>query len=431
MLFTREENEILTRTGPETPMGDLFRRFWMPVMIADELPEPDGTQKRIRLLGEDLIVFRDSNGRIGLLDEFCAHRRASLYFARNEECGIRCAYHGWKFDVDGNCVDIPSEPDYDEWKTKVTIKAYPTAESGGVIWTYMGPPELKPPLPEYEWTLLPDSHFRAQRRLQECNWLQGVEGGIDPVHVPFLHRYEIAEDPLFGNTQGADFLEQVTQVTFDGLETEGGIATVAKREGDNGTYYWRFGQWIMPCFSQAPPFGVNPVLNTSAWVPVDDENCFRYNIASHPTRPLAESERTDLEAGRGNQVQVDIETLRPFVNKDNDYMMDREGQRNRKTYCGVYGFGMQDQAIQENQEVILDRTKENLVAADRNIIMTRKRLLDAARELAEDGKDPPGLGASAQRVRSATILAPKEQTVQEVVDQGILVTRIGEPLTSV
>ena len=168
-------------------MGELMRRYWIPAGFAHQIAKPDGPPVRVKLMGERLVMFRDSKGRVGLLDERCPHRTASLFFGRNEECGLRCVYHGWKFDVDGNCVDLPSEPRDYNLQARIKAKAYPCLERGGLVWTYMGPAEHKPEFPELEWTLIPDAHRYATRHIQECNWLQGLEGGFDTSHLSFLH----------------------------------------------------------------------------------------------------------------------------------------------------------------------------------------------------------------------------------------------------
>ena len=186
-MLSREENELLTRTGPGTAMGEAMRRYWIPALLAAEIAEPDGPPVRVRLLGEDLVAFRDSDGRIGLLDEFCPHRRASLFFGRNEERGLRCVYHGWKFAVDGSCVDQLNEPEETQFKHKVGMTAYPTCELGGLVWAYMGPAEKIPALPKFAWTQAAETHRHVSKVIQECNWLQGLEGGLDTSHAPILH----------------------------------------------------------------------------------------------------------------------------------------------------------------------------------------------------------------------------------------------------
>jgi nitrite reductase/ring-hydroxylating ferredoxin subunit len=176
-MLSPEDNALLTQSGPGTPLGGLMRRYWIPFLLSSELPEPDCPPVRVTLLGEGLVAYRDSKGRVGLLDRHCAHRGASLFFGRNEECGLRCVYHGWKYDLEGHCVDMPNEPPESNFKDKVRIKAYPCRERGGMVWTYMGPPELMPGLPEFEFLMGPDNQRYVTKRLQECNWLQALEGG--------------------------------------------------------------------------------------------------------------------------------------------------------------------------------------------------------------------------------------------------------------
>ncbi len=205
-MLTREQNELLTRTGPGTPMGALLRRYWIPALLAEELPQPDCPPVRVKLLSERLVAFRDSAGRVGLIDEFCAHRGVSLWFGRNEDGGLRCPYHGWKYDVTGQCTEVPSEPVESGFCAKVRLASYPCIERGGIVWTYMGPPDAKPPLPELEWATVPPTHRYLSKRLQECNWLQAMEGGIDSSHVSVLHSFDLHHDSWLGNERSARYL---------------------------------------------------------------------------------------------------------------------------------------------------------------------------------------------------------------------------------
>jgi phthalate 4,5-dioxygenase len=195
-MLTAEQNEQLTRVGPGTTMGALFRRYWLPVLLAEELPGPDGPPARVKLLGERLLAFRDTQGRLGLIGEFCAHRGVSLWFGRNEESGIRCSYHGWKYDVTGQCVDVPSEPAENGYCSRIKLASYPLIERSGVLWAYLGPPELRPEEPGYDWTRVTPAQRYVSKRLQECNFLQAMEGALDSIHSGFLHRYSVGDDPL-------------------------------------------------------------------------------------------------------------------------------------------------------------------------------------------------------------------------------------------
>src|SRR5216684_4132275 len=188
LMLPPKENELITRVGAGTPMGNAMRRYWIPACLATEIAEPDSPPVRVRLMGEDLVAFRDSDGKIGLIDEFCPHRRVSLFFGRNEECGLRCVYHGWKFDVEGNCIDQLNEPPEHQFKQHIHIAAYPTVELGGIVWAYLGPPDKMPAPPKFAWTQVPESRRHVSKVVEECNWLQALEGGIDTSHAPILHR---------------------------------------------------------------------------------------------------------------------------------------------------------------------------------------------------------------------------------------------------
>ena len=186
-MLSAEDNELMCRVGPGTPMGTMMRRYWIPALLTNELPVPDSPPVRLRLLGEDLVAFRDTQGRVGVLEELCPHRRASLWLGRNEDSGLRCVYHGWKFDVDGVCVDLPSAPEGETYRHKINIISYPCVEAGDLIWAYMGPKDKQPPFPEFEWAKLPKANRYVTKFIMECNYLQAMEGDYDPGHGPFLH----------------------------------------------------------------------------------------------------------------------------------------------------------------------------------------------------------------------------------------------------
>jgi phthalate 4,5-dioxygenase oxygenase subunit len=400
-MLTPQQNDELARTGPGTLMGDLFRRYWIPALHAWELPAPDCPPVRVQLLAEKLVAFRDTEGRLGLVDEFCAHRGVSLWFGRNEECGLRCPYHGWKYDVTGQCVDLPSEGADGPMRKRIRLKSYPCIERGGVIWAYMGPPELQPEPPELEWAMVADANRFVTKRLQACNYLQAMEGGIDSSHVTFLHGGSLRRDPLFAGAKGNQYNEGDKMPVFEVVEFDGGLLIGARRNAEHGRYYWRITPWIMPWYTIIPPRGGHP-LGAHAWVPIDDEQCWAWSINYHPKRALTESEVAAMRDGAGIHVKYVPGTFVPLQNKSNDYLMDRAAQKAGITFSGVAGIAMQDASLQESMGAIQDRTKENLCPTDLGIVRTRRLLLEAARANREGGR-LPGLAPAEQRVRSCAI----------------------------
>ena len=265
-MLRKEQNDLLTQTGPGTPMGRLFRSYWIPALLAEELPENDCPPVRVKLLVRAADrVSRHARAATALIDEFCAHRGVSLWFGRNEESGLRCPYHGWKYDVTGQCVEVPSEPAESGFCKKIKLKSYPLVERGGVLWTYMGPPEKQPPLPEWEFATVPaEPDASVSKRLQECNWLQAMEGGIDSSHVSFLHRGDLNSDPLFKGAKGNQYNLSDSRPVFEVVESPGGLYIGARRNAEDGQYYWRITQWVMPSFTmiaaaRRPP-GARPLL---------------------------------------------------------------------------------------------------------------------------------------------------------------------------
>jgi phthalate 4,5-dioxygenase len=418
-MLRKDQNDLLTQTGPGTPAGRLFRCSWIPVLLPEELPENDCPPVRVKLLSERLIAFRDSEGRYGLMDEFCAHRGVSLWFGRNEECGLRCPYHGWKYDVTGQCIDMPSEPEGSTFARKVKLTSYPLVERGGVLWAYMGPPDQRPPLPEWEFATVPASQSFISKRFQECNWLQAMEGGIDSSHVSFLHRGDLNTDPLFKGARGNQYNLNDARPVFEVVESPGGLYIGARRNAENGNYYWRITQWVMPSFTIIPPRG-NHSIHGHFWIPVDDENCVTWSFDYHPTRALTGDEVAAMRAGKGIHARTIPGTYLPLANKHNDYLMDRAAQKAGKTYSGIEGFAMQDASLQESMGPVVDRTKETLVSTDSGIIMARQRLLRAVKALMETGATPPGVEAAHQRVRSASVVLPPDQPYKDGAREALL-----------
>jgi phthalate 4,5-dioxygenase len=428
-MLRNEDNELLTQTGPGTAMGAMFRHYWLPALLAEELPANDCPPVRVKILSERLIAFRDSGGRYGLMDEFCAHRGVSLWFGRNEEGGLRCPYHGWKYDVTGQCIEIPSEPEESGFCSKVKLASYPLLKIGDILWTYMGAPGTEPPIPEWEFAHVPPDQTYTSKRWQESNWLQALEGGIDSSHVSWLHSGGLKNDPLFKGAKGNEYNNQDRKPHFEVVESSGGLFIGARRNAEPGSYYWRITPWVIPNFTMVPPRGDHPV-HGHFWIPIDDENCWTFSFDYHPVRPLSEVERQAMIDGFGVHCEYEPGTFRPLQNKDNDYMIDRDAQRRGDTYSGVKGIAMQDASLQESMGPVVDRSKENLVSTDNGIIMARRRLKKAVISLRDNDEVPPGIDPDHQRVRSAAVVLPEGMAFADACREDLTV-RPGVAQTSV
>jgi nitrite reductase/ring-hydroxylating ferredoxin subunit len=412
-MLNKEDNALLTRVGPGTPMGEVMRRYWMPVLLSWELPAPDCPPIRVRLLGENLVAFRDTQGRVGMLDELCPHRCASLWLGRNEENGLRCVYHGWKFDTEGNCVDQMNEPEQFAHKIKAT--AYPTFEKGGVIWTYMGPAEFTPPYPEFEYTRADDPKRTVSKVLEECNWLQALEGGIDTSHAPILHR--AFGDGAPGIPSSSAFVRGSAPLLEVDI-TDYGYRYTGIRMLDEADQYVRGYHFVMP-FTQLRP-GQNvgrgnerPIVSGHHWVPIDDDSCMVWNWHySYGDYELSQEERLMNSSGNGPK-HVDFTTFRAHGTRRNDWLIDREVQRTA-TFSGIDGVNSQDRAVQESMGFIVDRSREHLGPADRAIIAARKLLMEAVRDV-QEGAPPRGSGDSYFNIRASEKIFPREIPWREVM----------------
>jgi nitrite reductase/ring-hydroxylating ferredoxin subunit len=404
----RGKQDALIRTGPGTPMGTLMRRYWVPAVLSSEVAQPDCPPVRVKLLGERLLAFRDTEGNVGLVDEFCAHRGTSLFLGRNEECGIRCSYHGWKYDVHGKCVELPSAP---QIASKVQIKAYPCIERGDIVWAYMGPPDKQPELPALEWCAVPPSHRYVSKRLQQCGYLQAMEGGIDTTHAGWVHRYELDVDPIHLHAVGNKYIKADANAVFEIEEAPHGLTIFGRRCGEPDSHYWRITQWIAPWFTLIPPFGPH-ALGAHIWVPIDDENCWAWSINFFPDRPLPARELQAMKKGKGIHVKYIPGTFVPAANPSNDWLIDRQAQKERRSFSGVEGFSIQDAALQESMGPLQDYSREFLVPSDLAIAKTRQVLLDAVHGV-QNGRDPPGLKSSDQRVRAASVLLDRKISARD------------------
>jgi hypothetical protein len=276
----------------------------------------------------------------------------------------------------------------------------------------MGPKDEQPPLPAFEFSTVPAAQSFMSKRLQECNWLQALEGGVDSSHVSFLHSGSLNTDPLFKGSRGNQYNLADLSPVFEVVESDGGLFIGARRNAEDNQYYWRITPWVMPCFTMVPPRGDHPV-HGHFWVPIDDENCWAWSFDYHPTRDLTEAEVQAMKDGKGIHVRYIPGTYVPLQNKTNNYLMDRAAQKAGVTYSGVEGIAMQDASLQESMGPIQDRTRENLVSTDNGIIMVRHRLMKAARALAEKGIEPPGRDPESQKVRSVAIVLHREKPFKE------------------
>ncbi|MGB3430837.1 Rieske 2Fe-2S domain-containing protein [Achromobacter sp.] len=411
---------ILTAVGPGTPMGNLFRRFWLPALTSDELPAPDCTPVRIRILCEDLIAFRDSAGRVGIVDAYCPHRRAPLFFGRNEECGLRCVYHGWKFDVNGECVDIPNIVPPDNFialKQKASIKSYPVQESGGLVWVYMGPKERQPALPGMEWVALPDDQVKCSRWLHRSNWLQAAEGEIDTSHISFLHsRVNVTKHSPDWQRLAQDGAPQITV-----RETDYGFVYGSRRDYE-GQYFWRVTQWMLPMWSAVPRSINDPILAGRAWVPIDDYTTTGFGYVYSPDRPLPPETLAEVAAGERFPPRSDkgtfrlphgyvIDTYLPQANIENDFLIDRDLQRTT-SFTGILGVNEQDRALQESMlsvaghAGIVDRSQERLVKSDLPIMAARRMLMRLVKDLDQGVEPAAAANADSYGVRGIAKLSP-------------------------
>ncbi|HEX3246124.1 MAG TPA: Rieske 2Fe-2S domain-containing protein [Chloroflexota bacterium] len=419
-MLSHADNEYLCRVGPGTPMGALLRRFWMPALVAKELPSPDCPPVRLTLLSEKLVAFRDSTGRVSVVAENCPHRGASLFFGRNEEEGLRCVYHGWKFDYTGACVDMPNEPPESNFKHKVKVTAYPAEEAGDVIWIYMGPTDLKPELPRPEWTLVPPEQRKVTRYIQENNWVQGVEGGIDSSHVSFLHSMVESHKGTFADDR-ARLMTADTAPEFRVVNTDFGLLIGARRRISENESYWRVTPYSLPFYTVIP--GVpnrDSWYAGHGWVPIDDEHLSMVTYSWHPTRPL--SDFGERHGHQAHYVRKGPDDLHPIQSRENDYMIDRVAQKTT-SYTGIENGSIQDRGIQETMGRIYDRTKEHLGSADTAIIMMRRLLMRLAREL-EEGKEPWAAShPEVSTVRSAGFLADSDRSFVEVSEPLVRVGR--------
>lgn len=423
------ETQLLTRVGPGTSMGELMRQFWIPGLLSSEL-KADGAPVRLMLLGEPLIAFRTTSGRVGVMDHRCAHRCASLFYGRNEQEGIRCVYHGWKFDADGQCVDAPNVRSRKPIHPTIKAKAYRTTEVHGVVWVYMGQREVAPPLPKLPVLTAPTDKVHVWCMQRECNYLQALEGDLDTSHTGFLH---------YGGGMGVvgsvdeKIPESISISTpdpeFRVVETECGVMAGAYRPADAQNTYWRFTNFILPFFSQVPPCRLGSEAILRAWVPMDDTHTMFFSITTD-TFQLSRSSNANQRPVQQTGLTTDYKFLpnttdwygrwRPAANLSNDHMINREIQRT-ESYSGIDGLDIQDAAVTESMGPIVDHGRENLAQSDLLVIRTRRKLLEAMRGWEKNQQLPAALdNPEAYSSRwSGHVIAPNDQDMGKVYSENI------------
>jgi len=417
-MITAEDNEALVRVGKGTVMGDFMRQFWVPACLSSEITS-DGDPMRLMLLGEKLIAFRDTEGRVGIMEHVCPHRMASLFFGRNEQGGIRCPYHGWKFDVNGNCLDQPNLPDKNKYPAGTKAWAYRTIEQGGMVFVYMGERQANPPpLPELAPIMADPDDRNIALTQRDCNWMQALEGDIDTSHLGFLHAGTIDGDRL-DPTDPARFTVINKAPTINVSEMDFGTMYSAQRGAEVGFEHHRYACYLFPFWVTYPSDSIERNVSANAWVPIDDENTMIFNIdvqrSSGKGRKIMKYTDGTTVPGLARPVEYLPRTTdwqgrwRPVKNSSNDYGLDRELQRNGGVYSGIIGIPLQDQAIIESMGPIIDRTREHLASSDRMVMLTRKVMLKAARDYRETGKLPDFLDHPeyARKARGGDLVVPE------------------------
>jgi phthalate 4,5-dioxygenase oxygenase subunit len=414
-MLTREENEILCRVEGDAPMGRLMRRHWMPACLSEEVAEPDGAPVRARLFGEDLVVWRDTNGRLAVMDEHCPHRRASLVLGRNEECGLRCLYHGWKVDVEGNVLEMPSEPAASALKSKVKHKTYPSREAGGFVWVYMGPAEEMPEFEAPAFAPTPETRVSIVKVQVDCNWAQVLEGAIDSAHSSSLHSTDMPAAKVDGAKATATHWPRPTTDKAPRLvlqKTSFGFRYAAIRRPimNSATHdYVRVSLFVAPTTVLIPPNNLYRLANVN--VPMDDTHTMFYFIAwgLPPTGTGSTSTSEGVptpEAWRafcGATPGVDIDMgWRKRRTRENNFFQDREAMKSGESFTGIRGIPMQDMSMWETMGPIADRSRERLGASDVAIVEFRRIMVEAVRAF-EAGA--PAIGTKERRIAFAKLHA--------------------------
>jgi phthalate 4,5-dioxygenase oxygenase subunit len=401
-MLTHEENDLLCRLEGDAPMGKLMRAHWIPALLSDEVAKPDCDPVRVRVMGENLVAFRDTNGRVGVLDEQCPHRRASLFFGRNEECGLRCLYHGWKMDVAGNVLEMSSEPPESPLKEKVKHKAYPAREWGGFVWIFMGDAAAMPEFDPPPWAPTEDTPVSVAKIRVPCNWAQILEGAIDSAHSSTLHSSEMRPARVEGAMATDEYWQRPstdkaprmqTQTTSFGFH----YAALRRPIKNSATHtYARITVYVAPFTALIPPNNKYNIANVN--VPIDDENTMFHFIAWGGAEPIGQEAWCRFNhAVPGEDLDKEWRHRRQL---DNNFLQDREEMRQGGSFTGIKGIPNQDIAMWVPMGTIVDRTQDTLGASDLAIVEFRRLMVDAARRVQEGG---PALGTTEPRIPQATL----------------------------
>lgn len=403
-MLSEQENVALTHVDAGTPLGEFLRRYWIPAAVSSEVAQPGGAPARVMLLGERLVVFRGPDGTLGLIKEFCPHRGASLAYGRNEPGGLRCLYHGWKMSPTGAVLETPAEPANSTMRERLCQPSYPVREAGGVLWTFMGPRELEPPFPDFPWTRLPEAQLLVVKMYQDCNFLQGLEGDLDPAHPNYLHR-DFGDDIKAQSWSGAGW-NSISTLMSDGSpaihceETPQLMRVGAVRKtADPNLNYVRSTEWIAPFYTHIAT-GPHESWLFKAWLPMDNHRCFTFYIHYDPAKPI---NKPAIWANWGHKTEApDFKTPHTLANH---HLQDRQMMINGN-FSGVTGAAIQDRAVQESMGPIYDRTQEHLGASDMAVIFYRRLILRKIREMQNGGTLPGHLSGADLDQRAASILMP-------------------------
>jgi phthalate 4,5-dioxygenase oxygenase subunit len=415
-MLSPKDNEYVSRIGAGTPMGTYLRRFWTPLMLSTDLPDRDGTPQEVRIYGEDVVAFRDTSGRVGVLQANCPHRQAPLVYGRNEEGGLRCIYHGWKYDVNGTCLDMPNEAPDTVFKDRVRADHYPTREAAGVIWVYLGPKDLQPEVPDMEWMRVPDDFRNVHRFHLEGNWVQAMEGDVDSSHIGFLHKsLRDLRNPASASVENRyQALDKAPKWVIQ--PTNYGMMIAARRNAEEDSYYWRINQVMLPFYTSvaAPLDGSAGLLHI--WVPMDDTHSYVWTVMWRTQRPMTRAEVEAMVEGPGPHVATyDPASGGLRGNHQNRFFQDRMDMKT-ESFSGIFGIREQDAAMTVGMGAIVDRSKEHLGAADSGVIALRRVLIKAARDL-ESGVEPyaPYHGDSYRRRAWSAVLPRNDDFLNDPV----------------